>query len=91
MNVQYSHDKGLFKYKPNDYVTVFVQYICTDHEEEELFYPSTVTRVENKGFTCLIDKQTEETFFSFGEIENVIPEHLPPPFFAGVTRRPDKN
>lgn len=88
MNVQYSHDTGTFNYKQKDHITIVVRYLYVADVEDELYYHATLKDIEDEGFWCVIDNGKQEEYFSFNEIENVIPGHLRP-FLGGFTRRID--
>lgn len=86
MEVKYIHDKGTFPFTEGDYVTIVVGYLYVEIEDE-LFYHGHVTKVEEDGFWCVLDdNKVQEEYFSFLDIEDVIPGDKIP-FLGGTTKR----
>lgn len=87
MKVKYSHEEGVFSFVEKDYVTIVVRYIYVADTEDELYYHGTITRVEEEGFWCVLDDNEEqEEYFSFLDVEGVIPGDRIP-FLEGTTKR----
>ncbi|HAJ3957197.1 hypothetical protein WD019_19030 [Fictibacillus sp. Mic-4] len=62
-----------FPYKKGDYVTVVVRWLYENEKGADLYYHGTITDIDNNGFWCVLDdNKTQEEYFSFSEIENVI-------------------
>lgn len=77
-----------FDFKEGDYVTVVVNYL-TVKELASKYYHGTLTQIEedNSGFWCVLDDdKTKEEFFSFADLENVIPGDRIP-FLGGTSKR----
>ena len=94
MKVKYKEGSLLsvtdFTFKEEDYVTIVVRYwVKKDDDEDDVYYHGFITEFdeEREGFwTRLDDGPNKEEFFSFGELEAVIPGDRIP-FLAGTTKR----
>lgn len=94
MKVKYKEGSLLsvtdFTFKEEDYVTIVVRYwVKKDDDEDDVYYHGFITEFdeERKGFWARLDDGTDkEEFFSFGELEAVIPGDRIP-FLAGTTKR----
>lgn len=77
-----------FEFLEGDYVTIIVHYWTVKHEEETLYYHGTITEIDEdrEGFWAVLDDEEREEFFSFVDLEGVIPgERIP--FLSGTTKR----
>lgn len=87
MKVKYSHGEDFFRFSEGDYVTIVVKYLYVKEIEDELYYHGTVDAVEPEGFWCVLDDEKEQTeYFSFADIEDVIPGDRIP-FLGGTSKR----
>ena len=81
MKVRYSHEEGEFSFVEDDYVTVVVRYLYVEDQDQELYYQGTIARVDEDGFWCNLDnEQQQEEYFSFLDIEDVLPGDMIPCF-----------
>ena len=79
-----------FSFREDDYVTIVVRYwVKKDDDEDDIFYHGYITELneEREGFWVRLDDDpVKEEFFTFREIEAVIPGDRIP-FLAGTTKR----
>ncbi|MDX1805920.1 MAG: hypothetical protein R3267_02685 [Paenisporosarcina sp.] len=78
-----------FSFREDDYVTIVVRYWVKKDDEDDIYYHGFITELneEREGFWVRLDDAPDkEEFFTFTEIETVLPGDRIP-FLEGTTTR----